>query len=103
MYLLHFPAARACLVIQNLSVSICATILSIYLTFGQKHGETLRLVTIVAVIVFSSVARLATTGTNIIMQKDWIVVIAGNDRDMLAGTSCLSAELWKLAENMYQT
>ncbi len=41
-------------------------------------------VTIVSVITFSSIAKLASTGNTIILQKDWIVVIADNDLDLLA-------------------
>merc|ERR1712241_653366 len=46
--------------------------------------ETAKLVTVVVVIGFSSVARLASSGTVIILQKDWIVVISDNDTDYLA-------------------
>jgi iron-regulated transporter 1 len=46
--------------------------------------ETAKLVTIIGVIMFSSIARLASSGTVIILQKDWIVVIADNDTDYLA-------------------
>merc|ERR1711915_904898 len=38
----------------------------------------------VGAIILASIARLASSGTNIIIQKDWIVVIAGNDADLLA-------------------
>ena len=46
--------------------------------------ETAKFVTIVVVIGFSSIARLASSGTVIILQKDWIVVISDNDTDYLA-------------------
>ena len=46
--------------------------------------ETAKFATIVGVIAFSSVARLASSGTVIILQKDWIVVISDNDTDYLA-------------------
>ena len=46
--------------------------------------ETAKMATIVGVIAFSSIARLASSGTVIILQKDWIVVIADNDTDYLA-------------------
>jgi len=46
--------------------------------------ETAKFATIVGVITFSSVARLASSGTVIILQKDWIVVISDNDTDYLA-------------------
>merc|ERR1719322_1414302 len=46
--------------------------------------ETAKFATIVGVITFSSIARLASSGTVIILQKDWIVVISENDTDYLA-------------------
>ena len=49
--------------------------------------ETAKFVTIVVVIGFSSIARLASSGTVIILQKDWIVVISDNDTDYLASMS----------------
>ena len=48
--------------------------------------ETAKMATIVGVIAFSSIARLASSGTVIILQKDWIVVISENDTDYLAST-----------------
>ena len=38
----------------------------------------------VIAIFLASVARLASSGVNIIIQKDWIVIIADNDNDKLA-------------------
>merc|ERR550519_994845 len=38
----------------------------------------------VGAILLAAVARLASTGTNIIIQKDWIVVISAGDHDRLA-------------------
>ena len=46
--------------------------------------STAKYITIIGVIFFSSVARLASSGTVIILQKDWIVVISDNDTDYLA-------------------
>ena len=48
--------------------------------------EAARIATIVGVISISSIARLASSGTVIILQKDWVVVIADNDTDYLAST-----------------
>merc|ERR1719474_1537203 len=55
----RISAARLSLAIQNLATAACA-------------------------ITLAAVARLASCGTNIIIQKDWIVVIAGGDNDKLA-------------------
>ena len=49
--------------------------------------EAAKLVTIIVVIAFSSIARLASSGTVIILQKDWIVVISDNNTDYLASMS----------------
>ena len=46
--------------------------------------ETAKFATIVGVIVFSSIIRLASSGTIIIIQKDLIVVISNNDNDHLS-------------------
>ena len=54
--------------------------------------ETAKLATIVGVITFSSVARLASSGTVIILQKDWIVVISDNDTDYLASMYSISKD-----------
>jgi len=45
---------------------------------GWKTGVS------VGAILLAAVARLASTGTNIIIQKDWIVVISAGDHDRLA-------------------
>ena len=52
--------------------------------FHLPSLSTAKYITIVGVIFFSSVARLASSGTVIILQKDWIVVISDNDTDYLA-------------------
>ena len=52
--------------------------------FHLPSLSTAKYITIIGVIFFSSVARLASSGTVIILQKDWIVVISDNDTDYLA-------------------
>ncbi len=91
-------------------MALSAAILSAYLSFslmadaagdddslllgdvGEATEETEPLLpawsyyaTIVSVIILSAVATLASNGTVIVLQKDWIVVIAGNDTEFLAG------------------
>ena len=53
-------------------------------SYNSEEMNFISTATIVTVILFSSLAMLASTGTNIILQKDWIVVITDNDTDMLA-------------------
>lgn len=80
----RLTAARICLLVQNCSVSLCAMVLSLYLALvdGQDHWKW---ITIGGVIFLSMMARLASRGTNIVMEKDWMVVIADGDKDLLAG------------------
>lgn len=87
-----FSAARTCLIIQNISVAICAVTLSLYLQH-ENPEEWMRLTTICLVIGFSAVAKLASTGNVIILQKDWIVVITGNDTHMLASMALVTTAI----------
>ena len=66
---------------QNLATATCALILAAFLHYRAKlepagPGNPTLIVSVVA-IVLAAVARLASSGTNIIIQKDWIVVVAG--------------------------
>ena len=84
----RLTAAKTFLVIQNTCVSLCALLLAGFIGYKHEVGEehmTLA-ITIVSVvsILLASLARLASSGVNIIIQKDWIVVIANSDNDRLA-------------------
>jgi len=80
-------AAKTFLIIQNTCVSLCAVLLSWFIVYKSEHPEIsdwwVLLVSVIAIIL-ASVARLASSGVNIIIQKDWIVIIADNDNDILA-------------------
>jgi len=80
-------AAKTFLIIQNTCVSLCAVLLSWFIVYKSEHPEIsdwwVLLVSVIAIIL-ASVARLASSGVNIIIQKDWIVIIADNDNDKLA-------------------
>ena len=72
-------------------MSVCALIVSLYLyrrdvTEGGivEDKELLALLASISIILFSSIARLASAGTVIILQRDWVVVITNGDSDMLA-------------------
>jgi len=84
----RLTAAKTFLTIQNSAVSICALLLAGFISYKSEIDEAnLSLVTgavSVGAIILASIARLASSGTNIIIQKDWIVVIAGDDTDLLA-------------------
>jgi len=80
-------AAKTFLVIQNTCVSLCAVLLSWFIVYKSENPEIsdywVLLVSVIAIIL-ASVARLASSGVNIIIQKDWIVIIADHDNDKLA-------------------
>merc|ERR1719450_1239392 len=84
----RLTAARVFLTIQNTAVSLCALLLSWFISHKETIKEERQYWATVAVsvgaIILASVARLASSGTNIIIQKDWIVVIAEDDTDRLA-------------------
>jgi len=84
----RLTAARTFLTIQNTAVSLCALLLAGFISYKSQIDEAnLTLATgavSVGAIILASIARLASSGTNIIIQKDWIVVIAGEDTDLLA-------------------
>jgi len=85
----RISAARLSLAIQNLATASCALILAAFLHYRadlepEGEGGNPTLVVSVVAILLAAVARLASCGTNIIIQKDWIVVVAGGDTDRLA-------------------
>ena len=81
-------AAKTFLLVQNLCVSLCALLLAGFIGYrDQIPEEYLEVATVlvsISSILFASIARLASSGVNIIIQKDWIVVIAEKDTDRLA-------------------
>jgi len=84
----RLTAARVFLTIQNTAVSACALLLAGFISYKSEldEGDLYWVTAAVSVgaIILASIARLASSGTNIIIQKDWIVVIAGDDTDRLA-------------------
>jgi len=85
----RISAARLSLAIQNLATASCALILAAFLHYRAElepegEGSQPTLIVSVVAILLAAVARLASCGTNIIIQKDWIVVVAGGDTDRLA-------------------
>merc|ERR1711962_291259 len=84
----RLTAAKTFLLIQNLCVSVCALLLAGFIGYRDRidpqYLEAAIVGVSVASIILASMARLASSGVNIIIQKDWIVVIAENDTDRLA-------------------
>ncbi|KAM9010921.1 ferroportin [Ara ararauna] len=84
----RLKVAQTSLVVQNASVILCGIILMIIFLFKMQlltlyHGWLLTMCYIL-VITIANIANLASTATAITIQRDWIVVIAGEDRSKLA-------------------
>ncbi|NXU49609.1 S40A1 protein, partial [Turnix velox] len=84
----RLKVAQTSLVVQNASVILCGIILMIIFLFKTQlltlyHGWLLTLCYIL-VITIANIANLASTATAITIQRDWIVVVAGEDRSKLA-------------------
>jgi len=84
----RLTAARVFLTIQNTAVSLCALLLAGFITYRprleEEPGSWVTTLVSSGGILLASIARLASSGTNIIIQKDWVVVIAEGDTDLLA-------------------
>jgi len=85
----RLTAARTFLTVQNTAVSLCALLLAGFIQFGDDNHTQVKTAVTVAAIALAAIARVASTGTNIILQKDWIVVIAGGDNDRLASMNSI--------------
>lgn len=82
----RLSAAKTFLAIQNLLAAVCCAILALYFGMLEKDTwpewvtEALPTVTIV----FAVIANLASLGSKISVEKDWVSVIAAGDNDKLA-------------------
>ena len=82
-------AAKVFLVVQNSSVAAACLALSLYFYWldywVEQVGEDAASLAIAAVtMAISLVSTLASIGSKIVVEKDWIVVIAGGDNNKLA-------------------
>lgn len=80
--------AQTSLIVQNVSVIICGIILMVVFLYKNEllsmyQGWLLTLCYIL-VITIANIANLASTAMGITIQRDWIVVVAGEDRSKLA-------------------
>lgn len=85
----YITAARISLVIQNLSIAICAVIIYFVIYFKEEienewPDKWLLNICFGAIILIAVIAQLASTGNTIAVEKDWIVEICGDDTDLLA-------------------
>ncbi|XP_012519102.1 PREDICTED: solute carrier family 40 member 1 [Propithecus coquereli] len=84
----RLKVAQTSLVVQNVSVILCGIILMIVFLYKNElltmyHGWVLTSCYIL-IITIANIANLASTATTITIQRDWIVVVAGDDRSKLA-------------------
>uniref|UniRef100_A0A8C3ICV8 Solute carrier family 40 member n=1 Tax=Chrysemys picta bellii TaxID=8478 RepID=A0A8C3ICV8_CHRPI len=83
--------AHASLFIQNSSVTACCVVLMLVFSYKAEieqmwHGWfTVSVFCYAVVIILADLANLASTALTITIQKDWIVVITGDNRGQLAG------------------
>ena len=85
-------SAKTFLLVQNLGVCLNCVLLALYFTFredlfsamGAGSESWLPWLMGAVAIFIAAVANLASTGSKIVVEKDWIVVIAGGDDDSLA-------------------
>ncbi|XP_030066115.1 solute carrier family 40 member 1 [Microcaecilia unicolor] len=79
--------AQTSLIVQNTSVLLCGIILMMAFLFkvqleSRSHGWLLTIY--ILVITIANTANLASTAMSITIQRDWIIVVAGEDRSILA-------------------
>ncbi|ELW66604.1 solute carrier family 40 member 1 isoform X1 [Tupaia chinensis] len=84
----RLKVAQTSLVVQNVSVILCGIILMMVFLHKKElltmyHGWVLTCCYIL-IITIGNIANLASTATAITIQRDWIVVVAGEDRSKLA-------------------
>ncbi|XP_067649889.1 ferroportin-like [Haliotis asinina] len=84
----RLKAAQVSLVLQNLFVALCAIAVCVHLSYSDQittlwHGW-LKQVSFVTIILFAILADLSSTARMIVIERDWIVEICGNDVDSLA-------------------
>ncbi|KFO27963.1 solute carrier family 40 member 1 [Fukomys damarensis] len=84
----RLKVAQTSLVVQNVSVILCGIILMMVFLHKNElltmyHGWVLTSCYIL-IITIANIANLASTATAITIQRDWIVVVAGEDRSKLA-------------------
>ncbi|XP_039177840.1 solute carrier family 40 member 1 [Crotalus tigris] len=84
----RLKVAQMSLIVQNASVILCGILLMIVFLFKTQlinlyQGWLLTLCYIL-VISIANIANLASTATGITIQRDWVVVVAGDNRSTLA-------------------
>lgn len=81
-------AAKICLIIQNSFVALDCTLFAVFFHWQEEIvaycGEWIKIVVAVTVSLLALVSHMASTGSKIMIERDWIVVIAAGNDDRLA-------------------
>ncbi|XP_060081691.1 solute carrier family 40 member 1-like [Ylistrum balloti] len=85
----RLSAAKWTLMIQNLSVCLCSVLVYFVFQYQDEIKEIwpqqgLADLSYAIIIIFSIIGNLASEGRKIAVERDWIVVICGRDKDLLA-------------------
>nr|XP_039252320.1 solute carrier family 40 member 1-like [Styela clava] len=78
----RLPAARVGVISQDLAIVACAAVLLVN-KLAVVPGDWYLLFSKIAAVILGSIAHLAYTANRIIIEKDWIVVIADGDQALL--------------------
>ena len=84
LLLLFDLVAQVSLIIQNVAVIICGVLLLIMLELEHHIQHPFITLLEAVIIIVGSIADLSSVGTKIAVEKDWVVVIAGSDKSLLA-------------------
>jgi len=88
---------RVALFVQNTAVMLCAVTVGLALHYETSETEMwlkgLKTVFEILIVLFAIVAQLSSVGYKISIEKDWIVVVAGNDKSLLANMNATTRTL----------
>ncbi|KAL7882137.1 hypothetical protein AOLI_G00089860 [Acnodon oligacanthus] len=80
--------AQTSLLVQNCAVILCGVLLMVVFQFKEQltvlYSGWLLTTCYILVITIANIANLASTAMSITIQRDWVVVVAGDDRSSLA-------------------
>ncbi|XP_026152120.1 solute carrier family 40 member 1 [Mastacembelus armatus] len=84
----RLKVARTSLLVQNSCVILCGILLMLVFQFKEQLVELyngwILTTCYILVITIANIANLASTATSITIQRDWVVVVAGQDSSKLA-------------------
>ena len=89
----RLKAAKVFLVIQNIFVTLDCCLFASYFYWKQEIldsvGDWIKILMVMATVILALVSHMASAGSKIVIEKDWIVVIAGGDEDRLANLNAI--------------